>query len=163
MDAKLIGSSKALSAAITVGYKIESSSIKDILRMVANVEVKTPVSPVYEVKLVSSAELPRVNILLNNEQLLQQALQVVLNGHVEFGYAPNPKESIRMKSLWSSQNSKKRLSVPLLNFYAALKKNSLNVLWLMFVNWFVTKLPLSMKFVLNWLLLVTCVNPPSMT
>ena len=33
--------------------------------MVANVEVKTPVSPVYGVKLVSSAELPRVNILLN--------------------------------------------------------------------------------------------------
>ena len=33
--------------------------------MVANVEVKTPVSPVYEVKLVSSAEIPRVNILLN--------------------------------------------------------------------------------------------------
>ena len=31
--------------------------------------------------------------------MLQQALQVVLNGHVEFGYAPNPKESIRMKSL----------------------------------------------------------------
>jgi len=99
MDAKLIGSSKALSTAITVGYKIESSSIKDVLRMVANVEVKTPVSPVYEVKLVSSAEIPRVNILLNKEQLLQQALQVVLNGHVEFGYAPNPKESIRMKSL----------------------------------------------------------------
>merc|ERR1719447_92728 len=99
MDANLIGSSKALSAAITVGYKIESSSIKDVLRMVANVEVKTPVNPVYEVKLVSSAEIPRVNILLNKEQLLQQALQVVLNGHVEFGYAPNPKESIRMKSL----------------------------------------------------------------
>ena len=33
--------------------------------MVANVEVKTPVSPVYKVKLVSSAEIPRVNILLN--------------------------------------------------------------------------------------------------
>ena len=54
-----------MSTAITVGYKIESSSIKDVLRMVANVEVKTPVSPVYEVKLVSSAEIPRVNILLN--------------------------------------------------------------------------------------------------
>jgi len=99
LDATLIGSSKALITAITVGYKIESSSIKDILRMVANVEFKTPVSPVYEVKLISSAEIPRVNILLNKEQLLQQALQVVLNGHVEFGYAPNPKEIIRMKSL----------------------------------------------------------------
>ena len=31
--------------------------------------------------------------------MLQQALQVVLNGHVEFGYAPNPKEIIRIKSL----------------------------------------------------------------
>ena len=33
--------------------------------MVANVEFKTPYSPVYEVKLLSSAEIPRVNILLN--------------------------------------------------------------------------------------------------
>merc|ERR1711931_317200 len=99
LDATLIGSTKALSAALTVGSKIESSTVKDILRMVANVEFKTPYSPVYEVKLLSSAEIPRVNILLNKEQLLQQALQVVLNGHVEFGYVSNPKEIIRMKSL----------------------------------------------------------------
>jgi len=99
LDATLVGSTKALSAALTVGSKIESSTVKDILRMVANVEFKTPYSPVYEVKLLSSAEIPRVNILLNKEQLLQQALQVVLNGHVEFGYVSNPKEIIRMKSL----------------------------------------------------------------
>ena len=54
-----------MSAALTVGSKIESSTVKDILRMVANVEFKTPYSPVYEVKLLSSAEIPRVNILLN--------------------------------------------------------------------------------------------------
>merc|ERR1712168_1622049 len=99
LNATLVGSTKALSAALTVGSKIESSTVKDILRMVANVEFKTPYSPVYEVKLLSSAEIPRVNILLNKEQLLQQALQVVLNGHVEFGYVSNPKEIIRMKSL----------------------------------------------------------------
>ena len=56
---------QALSAAIALGFKIESSTVKDILRMVANVEFKTPYSPVYEVKLLSSAEIPRVNILLN--------------------------------------------------------------------------------------------------
>merc|ERR1712168_1325705 len=99
LDATLVGSTKALSAALTVGSKIESSTVKDILRMVANVEFKTPVSPVYEVKLISSNEIPRVNILLNKEQLLQQALQVVLNGHVSFGYATHAKEIIRMKSL----------------------------------------------------------------
>ena len=33
------------------------------------------------------------------EQLLQQALQVVLNGHVSFGYVLQAKEIIRMKSL----------------------------------------------------------------
>ena len=38
-------------------------------------------------------------IISFQEQLLQQALQVVLNGHVEFGYVSNPKEIIRMKSL----------------------------------------------------------------
>ena len=38
-------------------------------------------------------------IVLFQEQLLQQALQVVLNGHVEFGFVSNPKEIIRMKSL----------------------------------------------------------------
>jgi len=99
LDASLIGSSKALSTGIVLGYKIESSNIKDILKLVTNIEFKTPISPVYEVKLVSSAEIPRVNILLNKEQLLQQALQVVLNGHVEFGFASKAKEIIRMKSL----------------------------------------------------------------
>ena len=47
-------------------YKIEPSTIKDVLRLVSHVELKTHVMPEpYEVKLVSRAELPRVNVLLN--------------------------------------------------------------------------------------------------
>merc|ERR1719175_242965 len=62
----------------------------------------------YEVKLVSRAELPRVNVLLNKEQLLQQALQVVLNGEVEFGHVSKAKEIIKMKSLLIKSEQQKQ-------------------------------------------------------
>merc|ERR1719219_2192866 len=99
LDAKLVGTTKVLSTAITFGYKMESSTIKDILKLVTHVELLAPFIPAYEVKLVSSAEVPRVNILRNKEQLLQQALEVILNGQVEFGHVNEAKEFIKMKTL----------------------------------------------------------------
>jgi len=99
LDAKLVGTTKALSTAITLGYKMESSTIKDILKLVTHVELLAPFIPAYEAKLVSSAEVPRVNILRNKEQLLQQALEVILNGQVEFGRVNEVKEIIKMKTL----------------------------------------------------------------
>merc|ERR1719193_2170984 len=109
MDVILVGSPKALTAAMIGAYKIEPSTIKDVLRLVSHVELKTPVMPeAYEVKLISRAELPRVNVLLNKEQLLQQALQVVLNGEVEFGQASKAKEIIKMKSLLIKSEQQKQ-------------------------------------------------------
>jgi len=109
MDVILVGSPKALSAAMIGAYKIEPSTIKDVLRLVSHVELKTHVMPEpYEVKLVSRAELPRVNVLLNKEQLLQQALQVVLNGEVEFGLVSKAKEIIKMKSLLIKSEQQKQ-------------------------------------------------------
>merc|ERR1719495_607663 len=99
LDAKLVGTTKALSTAITFGYKMESTTIKDILKLVTHVELLAPFIPAYEVKLASTAEIPRVNILWNKEQLLQQALEVVLNGQVEFGRVNQAKEIIKMKTL----------------------------------------------------------------
>ena len=91
--------------------------------MVSSVEVKTPVAPVYEIKvcnnfiffetkqkllfsfinvsyfkLETTAEIPRVNNRWNNEQLLQQALQLILNGQVEYGYVNKAREIIKLKS-----------------------------------------------------------------
>merc|ERR1719315_185988 len=99
LDAKLVGTTKALSTAITFGYKLESTTIKDILKLVTHIELLAPFIPAYEVKMASSAEIPRVNILRNKEQLLQQALEVVLNGQVEFGRVNEAKEVIKMKTL----------------------------------------------------------------
>jgi len=99
LDAKLVGTTKALSTAITFGYKLESTTIKDILKLVTHIELLAPFIPAYEVKMASSAEIPRVNILRNKEQLLQQALEVVLNGQVEFGRVNEAKEIIKMKTL----------------------------------------------------------------
>merc|ERR1719219_2739725 len=99
LDAKLVGANKALSTAITFGYKMESSTIKDILKLVTHVELLAPFIPHYEVKMTSAAEIPRVNILRNKEQLLQHALEVVLNGQVEFGRVSKAKEIIKMKTL----------------------------------------------------------------
>jgi len=99
LDAELVGTTKALSAAITFGYKMEGTTIKDILKLVTHVELLAPFIPAYEVKLVSSAQIPRVNILRNKEQLLTQALEVILNGQVEFGRLNDAKEIIKMKTL----------------------------------------------------------------
>merc|ERR1719219_1002127 len=99
LDAQLVGTTKALSTAITFGYKLESTTIKDILKLVTHIELLAPFIPDYEIKVASSAEIPRVNILRNKEQLLQQALEVVLNGQVEFGRVNEAKEIIKMKTL----------------------------------------------------------------
>merc|ERR1719219_2484994 len=80
LDSKLVGTTKTLSTAITFGYKMESTTIKDILKLVTHIELLAPFIPAYEIKMASSTEIPRVNILRNKEQLLQQALEVVLNG-----------------------------------------------------------------------------------
>lgn len=99
LDASLIGSSKALSTAITLGYKkVSSTPVKETLKVVSSVEVKTPVAPVYEIKLETTAEIPRVNNRWNTEQLLQQALQLILNGQVEYGYVNKAREIIKLKS-----------------------------------------------------------------
>merc|ERR1711874_362809 len=99
LDAKLVGANKALSTAVTFGYKMESSTIKDILKLVTHVELLAPFIPHYEVKMTSAAEIPRVNILRNKERLLQHALEVILNGQVEFGRVSEAKEIIKMKTL----------------------------------------------------------------
>merc|ERR1719219_3304164 len=99
LDAKLVGTTKALSTVIAFGYKMESTTIKDILKLVTHFELLAPFTPAYEVKLASSAEIPRVNILRNKELLLQQALEVILNGQVEFGCVNEAKEIIKMKTL----------------------------------------------------------------
>jgi len=99
LDAKLVGANKALSTAITFGYKMESSTIKDILKLVTHVELLAPFIPHYEIKMTSAAEIPRVNILRNKERLLQHALEVILNGQVEFGRVSEAKEVITMKTL----------------------------------------------------------------
>jgi len=101
LDAKLVGTTKALSTAVTFSYKLESTTIKDTLKMVTHIELLAPfMYPYpYEIKLGSTAEIPRVNILRNKEQLLQKALEVILNGQVEFGCVNQAKEIIKMKTL----------------------------------------------------------------
>ena len=46
----------------------------------------------------TTAEIPRVNNRWNNEQLLQEALQLILNGQVEYGYVNKAREIIKLKS-----------------------------------------------------------------
>merc|ERR1712168_727771 len=92
LDAQLVGTDKAFSTAIALGYKTESSSVKDTIAVVSNIHIKTPAIPVYEIQLLSTAEIPHVNMLRNKEKLLQQALQVLLNGNVEFGFKAGAKE-----------------------------------------------------------------------
>jgi hypothetical protein len=96
--------SKAVHTAIAFGVKKEHSNT---YKIVSNVEVKTSESPVYEVKFVSRAELPRVNNRWNKEKLLEEALNLVLNGQVKYGYENSQMEKIEVKSeLVKSQEQK---------------------------------------------------------
>jgi len=99
LDAQLVGTNKAFSTAIALGYKTESTTAKDTIAVVSNIHVKTPATPVYEIQFLSTAEIPRVNMLRNKEQLLQQTLQVILNGEVKLGFKTGTMESIRIRSL----------------------------------------------------------------
>ena len=56
---------KAFSTAIALGYKTESTTAKDTIAVVSNIHVKTPATPVYEIQFLSTAEIPRVNMLRN--------------------------------------------------------------------------------------------------
>merc|ERR1712121_377789 len=62
-------------------------------------ELLAPFIPHYEIIMTSAAEIPRVNILRNKERLLQHALEVILNGQVEFGRVNEVKEIIKIKTL----------------------------------------------------------------
>ena len=74
---------QALNAAIVLGFKIESSTVKDILRMVTKIDVTTHLVPApYEILMTTSAEIPRVNIL-RNKVIWCSIFQLNLNG-VEF-------------------------------------------------------------------------------
>jgi hypothetical protein len=96
--------SKAVQTAITFGVKKEHSNT---YKIVSNVEVKPSESPVYEVKFVSRAELPRVNNRWNKDSLLEEALNLVLNGQVEYGYENTQMDKIEVKSqLVKSQEQK---------------------------------------------------------
>merc|ERR1711962_1065383 len=109
LDAHLVGSDKALNAAIVLGFKIESSTVKDILRMVTKIDLTTHLAPApYEIVMTTSTKIPRVNILRNKEQLLQQALQVALNAQVELGYMTKPKEVVSMKTLMVKTESQRQ-------------------------------------------------------
>ena len=48
-----------------MGYKTESSTVKDTIAVVSNIHIKTPATPVYEIEFLSTAEIPRVNMLRN--------------------------------------------------------------------------------------------------
>ncbi len=53
-------------------------------------------SPIYEVKFVSKAQLPKVENRWNKELLLQEALALVFNGKIEYGYENSNTKQVRM-------------------------------------------------------------------
>ena len=69
---------QALNAAIVLGFKIESSTVKDILRMVTKIDLTTHLAPApYEIVMTTSTEIPRVNIL-RNKVILYSIFQLYL-------------------------------------------------------------------------------------
>ncbi len=69
------------------------------VKIVSNVEVKTPSAPLYEVKLTSEAKMPRVANRWNKERLLEEALRLVFNGKIEYGYEQSSnKQTVQIES-----------------------------------------------------------------
>jgi len=98
-DALLVGTNKQYSTAIAIGYSTKSTNAKDGIAIASEILIKTPTAPVYEIGLLSLVEIPRVNILKNKEQLLQQALEVIIDGRAELGYMTKKPVIVEMRTI----------------------------------------------------------------
>merc|ERR1711976_473779 len=65
---------------------------------ISNVEVKTPSQPIYEVNLVSKADVPRVSNRWATNQLIEEALNLILRSEIQYGFENSQKERINLQS-----------------------------------------------------------------
>ncbi len=87
---------KSVHSAVAFGAKKDVGH-PNTVEIVSNVEVKAASSsPIYEVKFVSKAQLPKVENRWNKELLLQEALALVFNGKIEYGYENSNTKQVRM-------------------------------------------------------------------
>jgi len=109
VDADLHGSNKQVSTAMSFGIKkMSSTPTQENIRVVSDVEVKTSSSPVYEIKFESEVKVPRVNTRWNLGQILEEAIELVSNGKLQFGYENRQREIIQMKSQMVKSEEQKR-------------------------------------------------------
>nr|ADD73551.1 vitellogenin 1 [Paracyclopina nana] len=100
--------SRAVHAAVSVGYQKERNQNGAEVKIMSNVEVKASESPVYEIKLLTTAQVPRVNNRWNSNQILEEALQLILNGKIEYGFeTESSKKVIQLKSMMSKSEEQK--------------------------------------------------------
>jgi len=94
----------------SVGLKKETSETlrSEIVKLVSDIEVKPSQNQqVYEIKLTSRAEIPRVNIRWTKEQIIEEALRLIMNGQIHYGYQQGEKEVIRLNSQMKKTESQK--------------------------------------------------------
>ena len=103
------GSYKGIQTALSFGLKQESSSPHaDTIKVVSNMEVKASQSPVYEITFTSNVERPHVNNRWNKDRMVNEALNMVFNGQIEYGYQTLPKKTVRIHSKMAKSEEQKQ-------------------------------------------------------
>merc|ERR1719219_1120645 len=90
---------KGIQTALSFGLKKETATAQSqAIKVVTIAEVKLSQHPVYEIKFSTDIVRPFVSSRWNKEQLVNEALNLLLNGQIEYGYQNALKESVRLTS-----------------------------------------------------------------
>jgi len=95
---------------LSIGLKKETSETlrSEIVKLVSDILVKPSRNQqVYQIKLTSRAEIPRVNYRWTKEQVLSEVLRLIMNGQIEYGYQQGEKKVIRLESQMTKTESQK--------------------------------------------------------
>jgi hypothetical protein len=91
--------SKRIHGAATIGYKMRPiSPVRDALEVVAILNGQVLTLPIYEVLFVSKTEVPRVANRWTTTELVQEAIELIANAGVQYGYENQPQDEMTVSS-----------------------------------------------------------------
>jgi hypothetical protein len=91
--------SKRIHAAATVGWaKKPISPLRDELEVVSILNGQVLTRPVYEILFISKTEIPRVANRWTTNDLVEEAIELVANAGIQYGYEKQPKSELTVSS-----------------------------------------------------------------
>jgi len=91
--------SKRIHGSATVGYaKKPISPLRDELEVVSILNGQVLTRPIYEILFISKTEIPRVANRWTTNDLVEEAIELVANAGIQYGYEKQPKSQLTVAS-----------------------------------------------------------------